>query len=339
MFARRLTLACAWFFLAAQLRAAPVELEIFTDERVPITGQQEWLRQLAQVGVANLRIHPKQALDKVGVDVRGTESSRVYVVTGMLDSKNELVLPGGRYTVNQAGAAARWLRELGERGPGKPSEPTAFGLSPRQLEQVRKELSTAVDVSTQGKDRADAARKIAAGLSLALRLDASSLEALKGDPVAEDLSGLSAGTALACVLRPAGLCLVPRVGASGRVELAVRPSREAQEAWPVGWPPEKPVPEVLPTLYESFNANIDNAPVSRVLDALGKRLKAPVLCDHNAMARHGVEPEKTTVSSPRARTTYNNLLRKVLSQAKLKYEVRVDEAGQPLLWITTIKPL
>ena len=79
--------------------------------------------------------------------------------------------------------------------------------------------------------------------------------------------------------------------------------------------------------------------VARVLEAVSKRLKVPLLLDHNALARHGVDVEKSLANAPQARTTYSNLLRKVLSQAKLKYEVRVDEADSPFLWITTMQPL
>jgi hypothetical protein len=40
---------------------------------------------------------------------------------------------------------------------------------------------------------------------------------------------------------------------------------------------------------------------------------------------------------PASRTTYSLLLGKVLFQARLKSEIRIDEADGPLLWITTIK--
>jgi len=80
-------------------------------------------------------------------------------------------------------------------------------------------------------------------------------------------------------------------------------------------------------------------PVTTVLEAIAKRLKLPVLLDHSALARHGIEPDKKKVNSPQSRTTSNQLLRKVLSQAGLKSEVRLDEAGKPFLWVTTVKPL
>jgi len=157
--------------------------------------------------------------------------------------------------------------------------------------------------------------------------------------VAEELSGLSCGTALACLLRPAGLGLVPCARGRDDVEYRVVAGKKGVDVWPVGWPPEKPLPQLLPAMYESFNANIQDVPVTTVLEALGKRLKLPFLLDHNALARHGIEPDKKKVNAPQSRTTSNQLLRRTLSQAGLKSEVRLDEAGKPFLWVTTVKPL
>ena len=36
--------------------------------------------------------------------------------------------------------------------------------------------------------------------------------------------------------------------------------------------------------------------------------------------------------------TYSQVLGKVLMQARLKYELRVDEADKPFVWITSVKP-
>ena len=64
-----------------------------------------------------------------------------------------------------------------------------------------------------------------------------------------------------------------------------------------------------------------------------------MLYDHNAMARYGVDLEKAVVSHPQARTNYSLALRKMLAKVGLKFEVRVDEAGKPFLWVTTMKPV
>ena len=84
---------------------------------------------------------------------------------------------------------------------------------------------------------------------------------------------------------------------------------------------------------------MQNVSAAAALEAIGTALKTPVLMDHVALARHGIEPAKVTVSHPPSRTTYSLALRKLLFQAKLKFEVRCDEAGTPFLWISTIKPV
>ena len=85
--------------------------------------------------------------------------------------------------------------------------------------------------------------------------------------------------------------------------------------------------------------NVSGVTATKLLEVVGKQINAPVLYDHNAMARHGVEPDKATVSHPQLRTTYSVALRKMLGKIKLKFEVRVDEAGKPFLWVSTVKPV
>ena len=131
---------------------------------------------------------------------------------------------------------------------------------------------------------------------------------------------------------------MPRPAAGG-LAYAVGKAPLDKEIWPIGWPPEKPLAQTVPSLYEFHNVNVQNATAAKALAAIAARLKVPVLMDYNAMARHGVDPAKTLVSFPSARTTYSLALRKLLFQAGLQFEVRLDEAGKPFLWITTVKPV
>jgi hypothetical protein len=43
------------------------------------------------------------------------------------------------------------------------------------------------------------------------------------------------------------------------------------------------------------------------------------------------------VSTKKARRTYASVVDEILYQAKLKAELRMDEAEKPFLWITTLK--
>jgi hypothetical protein len=319
--------------------AGTVELELVGDARGSAMVFQEWGRALDKAGIRDVRIRTAEEPGQPRIDVQGTTENPVYVVTGIVLSRDELELPGGRFRRSESGRLAQWLDDLAAHGPAAQREKKgAFGLSAAELDRVRKDLATAVGFRTQGIARQEVVRKIAGQLKLPLRLEAGAAEAFGDDKVEDQLSGLSCGTALACALRPASYCLVPRVE-NGELGYAAVKAQAGLEVWPVGWEPERPGVEVLPALYEFRNVNVQNVSAATALEAIGKALSTPVLLDHVALARHGIEPAKVTVSHPRSRTTYSVALRKLLFQARLKFEVRCDEAGTPLLWISTIKPV
>jgi hypothetical protein len=318
--------------------AGRVELELAADDRSGLTTQQEWGRDLAQAGIANVRIRPMRGQDAIGIDSRGNPSAPIYVVTGVITSGGEVRVPGARFRKGNAAGLARWLEDLAQRGPEEDRpQKTAFGLDVDQFQAVHDGLARPVGTSTQGVTRREVVQEIARRLAIEVKIDPAGLRAMEADKVAEELSGLSCGTALACVVRPLGMCLVPRESGSGGLELAVVAARPDLKAWPVGWEPEKSVRELVPDTLESVNVNVDGVSVAKVLDAVAERLKVPMLLDRNALARFDIEPDKVIVSLPQSRITYSALLSKALFKARLKKELRVDEAGRPFFWITTLK--
>jgi len=325
---------------AAPLHAAGrVQLELVGSARGSALDFQQWVRVLGQAGIKNVRIRSARPTDQVGIKVHGTQQSPTYVVTGIINSRDELLTPAGRFRRRDAGRLARWLDELARYGPADSRpEKSAFGLSPQQFEQVRQDMSRPVGFSTVEMPRGEAVGKISRRLTHPLQLEPAVIAQLNADKLSEQLSDLSSGTALACVLRPMGYCLVPRESGRGVVYAVVK-ARPGLEVWPVGWEPEKPRRELLPALFEFRSVNVQGVSAAAVLEAMGKRLAVPVLWDHSAMARHGIDPARVPVAHPRSRTNYSIALRKLLFQAGLKYEIRVDEAGNPLLWISTVKPV
>ncbi|MBN1589047.1 MAG: hypothetical protein JW888_06000 [Pirellulales bacterium] len=331
--------ACGSLLVASAQAAGRVELVLVTDRDAPLTAQQTWVRELGQAGIRNVRLHRQRSTDRVEIEVRGTKDSPLYVVHGTLDSRGDIVLPGGRYRRGQAHRVATWLDELARRGPPESREPVvAFGLPRSQMAAARDDLTPAVEFSTKDVARAEVVRRIVRRLQLPVRMD-EKLLAEATDRVAEELKGLSRGTVLAYVLRPAGLVLVPRMSDAAGPEYLITTSRGQREIWPIGWTPEKRRQDLVPKMFEFLTINLDNVPVAQALDAIGKRLEIPVLVDHSALARHGIDPEEKRATVPRGRTTYSLVLNKALFQAKLKSELRVDEARQPFLWVTTIKPI
>jgi hypothetical protein len=330
----------AVLLLVSTARAATrgqVELEIAGDTQLGAgMSFQEWGRALSAAGVQNFRLRGGQEGDKPGIETGGTTQMPLYKVTAVLAPGDVLVVPGARFRRSDCKRLAAWLDDLAKRGPpDKREKIAAFGLTASQLDKVNADLRKPVGFTTRGMTRADAVRKITGQLGLSLAIDGTLTD--DTDKIEEELSSLSCGTALACILRPIGFCMVPHESGE-TLAYTVKKAELGQEVWPIGWPAENG-PKVLPGIYELHNVNISNVAAEKVLSAIGKQLGVPVLYDHNAMARHGIELEKATLSHPQAKTSYSIALRKMLAKVGLKFELRVDEAGKPFLWVSTMKPV
>ena len=93
----------------------------------------------------------------------------------------------------------------------------------------------------------------------------------------------------------------------------------------------------MPELFQISTFALDDVTLAETLAAIAGRLEAPILFDRYALARHGIDPATARITVPETKTSYSQILTKVLSKAQLRYELRVDEAGEPLLWVTTIR--
>jgi hypothetical protein len=317
--------------LAAEPR---VELEISSEPGFPVANARQWTELLSKAGFAAVRIRGGKAGDTLSIQTRGTEATPSYLVSGALTADGQLLLLKGRFGLNDRARIEAWLAKLREGGEeGITVKPAAFGLLPKQLVAVHEALAVPVAFSTKGKQPREVAKQIADTLSLKFVTDTTGQAALgTGEPVGDELQGLSAGTALAAVLRPLGLVLVPEKS-GGEVRLRIADSQSAKENWPVGWPPKSNPGTTLPGLFKYLDVEVEKTPLDETLAAIGGRLKVPMLIDHNSVARRSIDLAQK-VSLPKGNTYYSRALEKLLYQARLKYEVRIDEADKPFLWIT-----
>lgn len=322
---------------------ARVEIELATSGTFPVTAQQEWYKALTELGVDSLRIRKEQSGDKVEVKVAGSTAAPVYRVVGKLASGTRLELPGGSFSPKDRAGLAKWLAKLRTEGPqSSGATKTPFGLNAKQFAAVNADLASRIDFSTTGISAANLLGNLSGALNYSLTVDPAMKERLaKAEPIAEELQGLTSGTAIAYALRSEGLGLLPRIGPSKKPEYTVVKPAGGELTWPVGWPLEDRKPQdLLPELFVPHNAEIEEGvALSDALDAISGLLKAPVLYDHYALARQGIDVTKAPVKFPAARTWYAKVLDKVLHQAGLKGEWRLDDSGKPLLWVTTLKPV
>jgi len=313
-----------------------VEFELVTEQGLPPAMTQKWYKTLTDLEVAGLRIRGETPTDEVNIEIAGTGQRPAFRVTGRITARGVLVVPGGQFTANDAAKIARWIKELSNNGiEGVTQRKAAFGLTKKQLAEVTDDLMQPVKFSTKGMKPVEAARTIVAALKLKATVDDDAQQALAADELVRDeLEGLSSGTALAAILRPAGAALVPIKPEGGAVQY--RLTIDSSESWPVGWPVEKQPAKVVPKLFDFLNAEIAGVSAGEAIDAIQGRLGVPFLFDHNNMVRRRIDLSKE-VAVPAKRTYYSKVLEQVLFKAGLKYELRVDENDKPFLWITTLK--
>lgn len=316
-----------------------ISLELVTAERMPVTATKDWFDLLTELGVGGLTIRSAGDNDEVSVDVVGRKDAPSYRVKGILKGNNVLYLPKGRFTLRDRAGLKQWLDNLADLGiAGVTEQRSAFGLLPSQLQEVNADLSQKIDFDTTGKTVAEFVNQCAAGLKMGMTVDPAVFRDLQETKVTDDLKGLSSGTALAAALRPLGLVLEPQRPAGGEIRYRIGKPASGRESWPVGWKPQEGNAKVLPQRFESIEVEINATPLPEALHEIGERLKVSMLFDHNALALHGIDPAKVEVTLPSKKLSYSLIIQKILGQARLKSELRVDEAGRPFYWITAVKP-
>ena len=337
-----------WFFALGVALTSPcivagaearVELELVTDQLAPITSAQSWVSALRDIGFDSIRIRSANAGDRVEIVEAGREGSRRYRVVGMLTAGSKLQLPGGKFAMGDKRSLRIWLEKIRQGGEqGLTATTTAFGLSPQELVDIHDRMAVPVARSTLQQRPRDVISSISRGLTLRIEIDPAERGVFNGSElVADELVGVSSGTSLAAVLRPLGLVLVPRKDRDDRLALWVTDVRRAEESWPIGWPPETPERELVPKLFTFVDVEVRDQALPVATGAIIERLELPLLWDHNSLARHRIDPAMVQVDLPDGRSYYKKILERLLYQAGLKHETRVDEAGQPLMWVSTIK--
>lgn len=331
--------ACSASLLAnvAQAQGPRVSLEIVTEQGFSQEAIRDWLPLLEKSGFTTVRVRGGKGGDGASIQASGSGASTSYVVTGVLTSDNRLRLPNGNFSLSGSGSITKWVDKLKAGGEeGLNAKPGAFGLVPKELVAVHEGLAVTVNFATTGKTTKEVVQGIAALVPLKLKVDAAVRGSFGDEKVTDELIGMSAGTALAAAIRPLGLVLVP-VKEGTEVQLRIVDSQAADQVWPVGWPNKAAPRETLPDLFKFLNVEVADTPLAESLEAIRGRLGVPLVVDQNSLAKQKIDYATAKVSLPKTNTYYAAILEKLLFQCKLKYELRIDEADRPFLWITTLK--
>jgi hypothetical protein len=340
----------AW--AAASLAAPPINLELATERGVQITAPQEWLQLLAGIGIENVRIRGAKPGDAAKVTNHGTADRPSFEVVGILTARDQLRLSGGTFSRADRAKIKDYFDRLIADGAESLTAPRGmFGLTEKEIAALFADLAQPIDFETKGQAPRAMINGLQSKFKSKLVFDANAEQLLReSPPVTDELKGISAGTSLAIVLRPNGLVLRPeksrgepvvyRVTAGGppvatnNFNRAGKTDDVAIKHWPIGWEPHDAPGRTAPSLFETLNAEIDGYTLTETLAAIAPRIKIPMLIDHASLAANKVDPSKVQIRMAKLRASYKLIIDRALAQARLGSQVRVDEAGNPFLWIT-----
>lgn len=336
---KNLTIAIVLLTAATTAHAAArVEFDIQPEQGLNPAVLQQWNAFLGGLGLDGVRIGNAVGGAKVDIETNPGVGGASYRVFGVLTRRSELMIPNGRFALGDRAGLGTWIQNLRTAGPPRaPGEKAPpFGLKPEVLDVVRRDLGRAADFTTLGRTPVEVLNDLGNRVAYPIVAEPTVATTLgRGEKVPGELKGLACGTVTAAVLRREGLSLIPRAGGDGRPEYYITKAARDQDVWPVGWVPERPIPELLPDLFTLRNVQVDDIPASQLLQVVAERLKLPMLFDEQALVLKNLDPSKVKVNIKEGKLGYEAVLDRAMFQASLKHEVRIDDAGRPFLWITS----
>lgn len=325
----------ALVFAVSPSLADSYTLTIATEAGVGITKPQSWAQRLAEADISNVRIRGARAGEQPDIEETAAGASKVYRVTGVLTSRDKLVLPGEQFELRDAARLRDYLeRLLADGAESMTAVRGTFGLTKEQFEQAFKQLGRPVSFATKQRPLAELLARVEQQSGMKVDLPPS-LPATTARLACQDkLIPLSLGCGLAVALKAEGLAFAPEKPRGKPVQLAVRFANELKEPWPIGWPTKRKPSELAPAIFKRINVEIDGFTLQEAIDAIAPRIEVPFFWDRGALAAARIDPGQIQVKLARGNMPYSRILDKLLFQTRLHGELRVDEAGTVFYWAT-----
>lgn len=320
-----------------------VSVEILTVKMVTGIQLQPWQDVFQKLGVS-VRVRQTLLEDKPEVKEIPLGTLRQVKAVGQLQRDGTLFFPGKVFRASDGPKLKEWIDELKTYGAqGAPEGQPLWGLDEVQFQALYTSLAAKVEPKVHGLSFDEALARLPLNEKYPLRISTASRAWLQQEyetvpPVRQFLRGMSTGTALAVLLNDYGLGFRPLRTPEGAIEIAVDPLKQTTDVWPIGWDLKLSRAETAPTLFQLIPIALDDALLVDVLDAVAVKTEIPILTDHYRIEGSGIDLSRLKVSYPSRKSSWSLLLRAVTNPHKLTRRIRIDEQGQPFVWITTLVP-
>lgn len=251
-------------------------------------------------------------------------------------------MPGGKFSLRDRSTLADYLERAGTDGASSlTADRGSFGLTKSEFTTLFKQLSQPLPANETPPTLAALVKQLNDPMRLPIDVEPQIVGAMQIVPAGYgEVIGLAKGTALAILLRGEGLAIHPQSKPGQSVSLRVANQIAADDSkpkamWPLGYLPEGSPRETFPKLFERIDVEIDGYTLAEAIGAVGAQLEGmPIVWDRFALRSNGITPETLQVKLAKTRTYYKRILDKLLFQARLKGELRIDETGQPFYWVS-----
>ncbi|MBI1345398.1 hypothetical protein GC163_03835 [bacterium] len=280
--------------------------------------------------------------DKPDLSEKTVGTLRYVTLVGKLDRTGQVEFPNRKYTRAQQRELKEWIDELRTYGiQGTPEGKPLWGLSKPQFEDVFQAISTPLTVPVEGLTLPEAIEKLELPAKYPLRWTTEAEAPFRklgaNSTVRQEVAGFSRATALAILLNDRGFGFRPGRTPQGTLELVVQPiADDPLEQWPVGWPPQRQVPQLVPGMFVMTNIEFEKAPASEILEIAAGLSETPIFVDFAGLDQQQIDLTKVQVQQPLKKTTWSLALRYLLVPQKLNREYWQDEGGRGFVWITPI---
>ncbi len=320
-----------------QADATVSSIEIASAARPQATAPRRWVQTLTELGVANVRLRGMQSGDVPKAEDFGTEDSPLVRIVAVLNKQNDLLVPGKKLKLSDREAIKAYLERAGNDGAQSVTAARGkFGLTKEEFTTLFNQLSRPLQIPTRSKSLQSIVDANRNNLTLQISYDSNTKHVLSVNPEGlEEVTSLSRGTALAVLLGAEGLVLEPIKKPGKPVGLRIASKHEGKHAWPVGYDLEQSPRETCPKLFEQINVEIDGYTLAEAVKAISAQIEGlPIVWDRFALRSNGIIPETQQVKLARTKTFYKRIIDRLLFQARLSGDLRIDETGTPFYWVS-----
>jgi len=314
-----------------------VNVSVYRMLGVPKSAVLMWVGQLRSAGADGVseKLTPADPDDSGGI--RSGPYRRIEV-RAIIDLHGHLIV--GRYVFRPGdiNSLRKFLNKLKREGVPKP-DPAAplWGLTEKQFDRLQEALSKPSQFSLDREPLPKFIERFEESAGVPVSMSEAVKQRAETTRITAETGRIALGTAAAYCFSLVDLAFEPRADAEGNLSLVIMRSSESIRPWPIGLKPESMRNKVAPQLFNFIELQTIDTPLDQIVEAIRKNLDLEVLLDLPAMKAAGIDPAKLRSTAKLPRSTWSSAIRRVLKPLGLVYELRIDEANRPFLWITVSK--